>query len=99
MSAKVCYIHDDISKNISIDFENREDLIDCFLNKARENAFMENVRICLIGSVTEELLDRFSIKVIGLWSKNLNLAIIPIAQLNSFSEFSRVTTIEFHPSC
>ena len=53
MPKNVGFMCDTISKEVSIDYETYEDLINCFLSKASEFSAVNKSRLCLVSSSLE----------------------------------------------
>jgi hypothetical protein len=93
---KVNFLMDSINKNVSIDYENELDLIDCFTGKSSEIAAVNSHKICLIALnvIPEEWIKTFEVTIVRQYSPEFVMLLIPSKHVKGFRE-----RLENEPGC
>ncbi len=98
MTAKVSYVMDTISKRVSIDYHDEEDLIEVFTDKAMEIACIKNRKICLVSCVYPEVFEKYNIKDLRRYSPEFRLVTIPNEHIKEVKDFYKALDIPFYSS-
>ncbi len=87
MNRNYSYSMDCINKEVSIYYEDEEDLIDCFIDKSVEIAALKSKKLALVEVIYPEVFESYKITLIRPFNTEMSLITVPNEHVNDLKDF------------
>lgn len=94
MSSKVGYMVNSITREVSIDYEDEEDLIECYTGKSLEIAAMRGKKIALVEVVYPEVFESYKVTIVRPFNEKMTLVTVPNERVENLKDFYKALNMK-----